>query len=107
MFWRPARIRRSVRRLPLLRGGGPLLLLDGLERADGGQNVAGLGHLGYVAGAVGERTDADPMRDPEIVFEVTADTWRPVSIQQAAIGLNAVPHAVPNAAGSEWGGARV
>ena len=30
-------------RLLLLRGGGPLLLLDGLEGADGGEDVAGLG----------------------------------------------------------------
>ena len=32
-------------RLLLLRCGGPLLLLDGLQRADGGDDVAGLGFL--------------------------------------------------------------
>ena len=36
--------------LPLVRRGGPLLLLDALEGADGGEDVAGLGLL-----AAGER----------------------------------------------------
>ena len=39
--------------LALLRGGGPLGLLDGLERADCGQDGAGLGFV--AAGGVGRR----------------------------------------------------
>ena len=39
-------------RLPLLRGGGPLVLLDGLESADGGEDVA---CLCFFAAGDGER----------------------------------------------------
>jgi hypothetical protein len=30
--------------------------------------------------------DSDPMRDPEVVFEVVSGEWHPVSIQQDYVG---------------------
>lgn len=30
--------------------------------------------------------NGDPMRDPEVVFEVVADSWYPISIQQDFVG---------------------
>ena len=43
-------------RLLLLRRGGPLLLLDGLQGADGGEDVAGLGFLAAGDGSRGVLT---------------------------------------------------
>ena len=49
-------------RLPFLRRGRPLLLLDALQRADGGEDVAGLGFLAAGDKRVRYRVRAGPDR---------------------------------------------
>jgi hypothetical protein len=54
------------------------LVIEYVGRGPRGGELVSVAHYGEQNG--------DPMRDPEIVFEVAVGTWYPVSIQQDYIG---------------------
>jgi hypothetical protein len=54
------------------------LVIEHVGRGPRGGELVSVAHYGEQNG--------DLMRDPEIVFEVAADQWQPVSIQQDYIG---------------------
>jgi hypothetical protein len=54
------------------------LVIEHVGQGPRGGDLVSVAHYGEQNG--------DPMRDPEIVFEIAAGSWQPVSIQQDYVG---------------------